>query len=101
MLPSEGPDSATHNLCAGSVKTPMLGLLSEVVGLSETVAIPALFCWRERLADEVRAIGGREGDRVCFSLTSVEGDVLFAVEVRASGAPVAAQLELWVCAGQI
>lgn len=44
MLSREGPDSATHSLCAGSVNTPMLGLLRDVTGfVSVTVAIPARF----------------------------------------------------------
>ena len=96
ILSREGPDSATHNLCAGSVNTPMLGLLRDVTGfVSVTVAIPALFWERELLAEAARAIGGKEGDMAFLSLRRVDGDVLlFVEETRPSGAPVVAQLEL-------
>lgn len=95
MLSREGPDSATHNLCAGSVNTPILGLLRDVTGfVSVTVAIPARFWERELLAEPARAIGGKEGDMAFLSLRSVEGEGLFAEETRPSGAPVVAQLEL-------
>ena len=94
MLSREGPDSATHNLCAGSVNTPMLGLLRDVTGFSVTVAIPARFWGREILAEPARAVGGKEGDMVFLSLRSVDGDVLFVEDIQPSGAPVVAQLEL-------
>ena len=94
MLSREGPDSATHNLCAGSVNTPMLGLLRDDTGFSVTVAIPARFRGRGILAEPARAIGGKEGDMAFLSLRSVDGEVLFVEETRPSGAPVEAQLEL-------
>lgn len=80
MLSSEGPDSAIHSLCSGSVKTPTLGLLRAVLWLetSVTVAILALFWARRSPVVEGQALGGTDGDVLFFSPKSVEeGDVFF------------------------